>query len=216
VSEQEDTVEAADGGGYPLLARREARMREVASRRLKGLSVVFDNLHDPHNISAVLRSCDIFGVHRVDVVYPHGKLKLNREITKGCHRWLDIREHPGIRDCLQAVKDDGFRLYAADPSPASQSIESLDFSEPSALIVGAEHFGLSPESLELADATYHVEMFGFSQSFNVSVAAALSLYVASRRRREALGTDGDLTEEEQELLFQHWVEAHGKHRRSRP
>ena len=59
-------------------------------------------------------------------------------------------------------------------------------------------------------------MFGFSQSFNVSVAAALSLYVASRRRREALGTDGDLTEEEQELLFQHWVEAHGKHRRSRP
>jgi len=191
-------------------------MREVASGRLKGLSIVLDNLHDPHNISAVLRSCDIFGVQRVHVAYPHGKLELKREITTGCHRWLDIREYPDIRSCLQAVKDDGFRLYAADPSPDSQSIEALDFSAPSALVVGAEHFGLSPESLELADATYHVEMFGFSQSFNVSVAAALSLYVASRLRREALGTDGDLTEEEQELLFQRWVETHGKDRRSRP
>jgi tRNA (guanosine-2'-O-)-methyltransferase len=190
-------------------------MREVASQRLKSLSLVLDNLHDPHNISAVLRSCDIFGVQRVHVVHPEGELEINREVTKGCHRWLDVRLYTDIVTCLRAVKEEGFRLYAADPNPGSQSLAELDFGRPAALILGAEHDGLSPASLELADATYHVEMFGFSQSFNVSVAAALSLYIASRCRRDCLGAKGDLTEEEQESLFQRWVQVHREHRRER-
>ena len=196
-----------------LLPQRVARMRQVAAHRLKGLTIVLDNLHDPHNISAVLRSCEIFGLHTVHIVHPKGKVSMNRGVTRGCHRWMDLVQHPGIAPCLKAVKAEGFRLYAADPAPGSRPLGDLDFSQPAALILGAEHDGLSPESIELADASFHIEMQGFTKSFNVSVAAALSLYIASGKRREALGAPSDLSPDEQARLFRRWVEEHKERRR---
>jgi len=197
-----------------LLPRRIARMREVASRRLNSLSLVLDNLHDPHNISACMRSCDIFGIQNVHITHPDGPIKLHRGVTRGCNRWLDIQQHSDIRTCLQTVKDAGYMLLAADPNPESRDLEEIEFDGPTALVLGAEHFGLSPETLEMADQCFHVQMHGFSQSFNVSVAAAISLHISSTSRRRYLQQPGDLSEEEQGLLVQSWIDAHKDRRKS--
>lgn len=190
----------------PLTERRLARMKHVVARRLGGLTAILDGLHDPHNVGACLRSCDAFGVHRVHIVPEHRKLEINPKVTIGAHRWLDLHVYEGISGCLETVKGQGFRLYAADASPHSTSLEDLDFSQPAALILGAEHHGLSEESLAAADACYHLSMFGFSQSLNVSVATALSIYIASRLRREALQTQGDLRPDEQQAILEAWVQ----------
>ncbi|MDP6359037.1 MAG: RNA methyltransferase [Planctomycetota bacterium] len=197
-----------------LLPRRIARMREVAGRRLNSLALILDNLHDPHNISACMRSCDIFGIQNIHIVHPEGKVKLHRGVTRGCQRWLHIRQHATVRTCLEQVRNEGYMLLAADPNSESRNLEEIEFSSPTALILGAEHFGLSPEALEMADQCFHVQMHGFSQSFNVSVAAAISLHISSAARRKLLEQPGDLSEEEQAQLVQSWIDAHKERRKS--
>ena len=133
-------------------------------------------------------------------------MHINRGVTIGADRWLALEVYGTATDCLKTVRKQGFRLYAADPDPSGTRLEDLDFSQPAALIVGEEHSGISEELLNAADARYRIEMFGFSQSFNVSVAAALSLYIASRRRREAIQSMGDLTAEQQQHILDAWVQ----------
>jgi tRNA (guanosine-2'-O-)-methyltransferase len=197
-----------------LLPRRIARMREVAGRRLNSLALVLDNLHDPHNISACMRSCDIFGVQKIHIVHPEGHIKLHRGVTRGCQRWLNIIQHSDILTCLEQVKNEGYTLLAADPNPDSRNLEEIEFNGPTALILGAEHFGLSPETIEMADQCFHLQMHGFSQSFNVSVAAAISLHISSSSRRRYIDQPGDLSEKEQAQLVQSWIDAHKDRRKS--
>ncbi|MBI2195235.1 MAG: RNA methyltransferase [Planctomycetes bacterium] len=218
----ENPTSANDEPGRPvvlpeaatLTARRLDRMRSVLGRRLASVTVILDHLQDPHNISAVLRSCEIFGIHYAHVVSPGpAGLRLNPAVTCGCERWLDFSVYPDTPSCLAAVRRTGYRLYVAQPDAASPDLESLDFSKPVALVLGAELRGVSPEARAAADAFYHVEMHGFTQSFNVSVAAALSLYIASRKRRMHLASAGDLSAEEQEKVFQRWIADQTERRR---
>lgn len=193
-------------------------MRWVASRRLAGLTVILDQLQDPHNISAVLRSCEIFGVHRVHIVHAveaEGVLKLNPAVTCGCERWLQVLEYSDTESCLNLVRQAGYRIYVAEPDPGSENLEALDFARPAALVLGAELRGVSGPARAAADAFYHVEMHGFTQSFNVSVAAALSLSIASRRRRACLPAQGDFTPEEQDKLVKEWIKNQMDRRREK-
>jgi tRNA (guanosine-2'-O-)-methyltransferase len=185
--------------------RRPARMRLVAGRRLVGVRVVLDGVHDPHNISAVLRSCEGFGVQHVHVIGRLEDLPANRAITRGCEKWLELHAHRNGIECAAALHAAGFELWAAVPERRAQPIEAIDFSRKVALVFGAEHAGLSQDWLAACDGRYQVPMPGFSQSLNVSVAAAISIYVATAARRRALGAPTDLTPEEVGTLAQTWI-----------
>ena len=187
--------------------RRPARMRIVAGRRLAGLAVVLDGAHDPHNISAVLRSCDAFGIQRIHLIGDPKTLRPNREITRGCQKWLTLRCHPDATACAEALRAEGFALWAAMPDRAAKPLADLDFSRKVALLFGNEKDGVSDALAALADGKYFIPMAGFSQSLNVSVAAGVSLYVAAGMRRRALGRDTDMDEAAVEALARSWIEA---------
>ena len=174
----------------PILGdERRARLDEVVAARLAGVAVVLENLFDPHNGGAALRSCEAFGLLHVHVVGQ--PLTFSERVTQGCEKWLDVDEHASIKALAPSLKAAGYRLCAAVPG-ARIALEALDPIAPAAFLIGNEHDGLSPAARALCDVEYALPMHGFSESVNLSVAAALTIYTHARRRREALGRTGDL------------------------
>lgn len=187
--------------------RRPARMRLVAARRLAGLRVVLDGVHDPHNISAVLRSCDSFGVQHVHLLGDAESLPVNRVITRGCDKWLTFHYHVSAVACAEALHAEGFELWAAMPDRDAKALREIDFSRKIALLFGAERAGISMELLAHCDGRYVIPMAGFSESLNISVAAAVSLYAGTRTRRDALDAQTDLSSDEVDALAEGWISA---------
>ena len=174
-----------------LLDERRARIDAALSTRLGGLRLVIENLHDPHNGAAVLRSAEAFGVQRVEVIESTEPFRFSSTVTQGCEKWLDVVRHRTTAGAVAALRADGFALYAAVPG-AAVTVEELDFSRPAAVMVGNEHDGLGPEAVAAADVVFGIPMPGMTRSLNLSVAAALIVSRAAARRRQALGADGDL------------------------
>jgi tRNA (guanosine-2'-O-)-methyltransferase len=168
---------------------RAARLDQVAAARLAGLAVVLENLHDPHNGGAALRSCEAVGVLEVRIVGL--SLRFSERVTQGCEKWLDLVEDRDVESCAAALRARGFRLYAAVPG-AKRRLEELDALTPAAFLVGNEHAGLTDRARALADEEFAIPLAGFSQSVNLSVATAITVYTHAQRRRAALGRDGDL------------------------
>jgi tRNA (guanosine-2'-O-)-methyltransferase len=177
--------------GPLLLDERRARIDDAASRRLGGLRMVIENLHDPHNGAAVLRSAEAFGIQRVEVVESQEPFRFSSTITQGCEKWLDLVRHPTTTAALAALRANGFALYAAVPG-ADATIDDLDFARPAAVLVGNEHTGLGAEAVAAADVRFGIPMPGMTRSLNLSVAAALIAERAAALRRAALGRPGDL------------------------
>lgn len=191
--------------GTPEEERRAARMRLVAARRLKGLTVVLDGVHDPHNISAVLRSVEGFGLTAAHLIGEAMNLPPNRAITRGCEKWLDLRYYADADACADALEADGFTLFAAVPDRTAPKLEEIDFGRKIAFVFGAERDGISERLLERSPGRYQVPMPGFSQSLNVSVAAAISIHVGATARRRLLGADTDLADDEVRALADRWI-----------
>jgi tRNA (guanosine-2'-O-)-methyltransferase len=177
--------------GPLLLDERRARIDAAAAQRLGGLRVLIENLHDPHNGAAVLRSAEAFGVQRVDVVENVEPFRFSSGVTQGCEKWIDVVRHPTTAAAVAALRADGFALYAAVPG-ADAAVEDLDFSRPAAVMVGNEHAGLGAEAIAAADVRFGIPMMGMTQSLNLSVATALIIERAAALRRQALGEAGDL------------------------
>jgi tRNA (guanosine-2'-O-)-methyltransferase len=174
-----------------LLDERRARIDAAVASRLGGLRVVIENLHDPHNGAAVLRSAEAFGVQRVDVIESDKPFRFSSTVTQGCEKWLDVVRHRTLAAALASLRADGFVCYAAVPG-APAVLDDLDFARPAAVMVGNEHAGLSAAAIGAADARFAIPMYGMTRSLNLSVAAALVVERAATRRRRALGAAGDL------------------------
>lgn len=182
-----------------LLADRRARIDAAAATRLGGLRVVIENLHDPHNGAAVLRSAEAFGVQRVEVIESVERFRFSSTVTQGCEKWLDVVRHRSLGSALVGLRSDGFAVYAAVPGAAA-TLDELDFSRPAAVMVGNEHEGLTADAIAAADVRFSIPMSGLTQSLNLSVAAAIIVSRASALRRQALGRPGDLDEAAVEAL----------------
>jgi tRNA (guanosine-2'-O-)-methyltransferase len=176
-----------------LLDERRARIDAAVAARLAGLRVVIENLHDPHNGAAVLRSAEAFGIQRVDVAETREPFRFSPTVTQGCEKWLDIVRHPTQAAAVASLRGDGFAIYAAVPA-ADLTLDELDFTRPAAILVGNEQVGLSAEAMQTADACFRIPMVGMTRSLNLSVAAALIAERASASRRRILGVAGDLDE----------------------
>ncbi len=186
-----------------LLPERKARIDEVVSRRTRTLTVVMEAFCDPQNVNAVLRTCDSFGVQDVHVVEgPMKGFDRNKKISQNADKWLDVTRWTSTRECLGSLKARGYAIHVTWLGEGSVGLSDLDFSGPVALVFGNESRGVSDDALALADARFAIPMRGFSQSLNVSVAAAVSIARAIDRREALRGRHGDLPEGEAEALRQ--------------
>ena len=152
-----------------------------------------------------MRTAEGLGLQEIHVVAGES-YKPHRKVCQGCDKWLDIHQHRTPEAAAAALRGRGYALYAAALTPDAVPIDALDFSARIALVLGNEHEGISEELQALCDGTFVIPMRGFVQSFNVSVAAAITLYHATRARGAALGPDGDLEPQDREALRQRWVE----------
>ena len=188
-----------------LRPERWQRMQRVLDSRLGSVRVAVENVHDPHNLSAVLRSAEALGVQHVHVVEAASGFSLSRRITRGAHKWLTVHRHRDFVECAGALREAGFRIFAAMLQPGAIPLEEVPVTEPVALLLGNEHDGVSAEAAAACDGCYTIPMAGFVQSFNISVAAAVSLYSVTTRAR-ALRTDGGLLSEcERQTVLENWL-----------
>lgn len=186
-----------------LMPERIATLEAGLTRRLGSMAVVLENLHDPFNGAAVLRSAEAHGVQRVFVAETTEPFRLSSRVTGGTDKWLDVARFSDIEKCLREVKKAGFLIAAAAPR-ATVDLEELDVTRPLALVFGNEHEGLTEQALALCDVRYQIPMSGMVESLNLSVSAAISIYACARRRRAHLGATGDLDQADLTRLRARW------------
>jgi tRNA (guanosine-2'-O-)-methyltransferase len=194
---------------YMITERRLERLRSTIERRQPDLHLVLENVHDPHNVSAVLRTCDAVGVGSVHLVYTYEKFpsRLGRTSSASAWKWMDLLPHGSIEECYAHLRSLGCRIYATDLSSRAESLFTIDMRGPVALVFGNEKRGVSREASDLADGNLLIPMVGLIQSLNISVACAVTLYEAMRQRTEAGMYDRpSLPEAELEAKLREWVE----------
>ena len=184
-------------------------INKVLDRRTRYLTVVLEDIYQPHNASAVLRSCDGFGIQDVHTIENHNDFDPNKSVTIGADKWLTHLSYSAsgrnnTKECYQSLRQKGYRLIATSPHYDDVSIDEVPLDQPTALVFGSELTGLTDYALEEADAYARIPMEGFSESFNISVGAALCLYELSRKLRNSQ-VAWRLSEEEKLELRLDWV-----------
>lgn len=158
-------------------------IHSIAAQRTRYITLVMEDIYQSHNASAVVRSCDCFGIQDVHVIANRNAYKVNREVAVGSGKWVTIHQHKdkNTQTCLLDLKAKGYKIVATTPHHNDQSINNLDISQPIALVFGTEQHGISQEVIDLADEFVKIPMYGFVESFNISVAAALCLQVVREK-----------------------------------
>ncbi len=171
-----------------ITPERAARIEGVLSKRQPTLTVVFENVHDAHNISAVIRSCDAVGILEVHGIYSGRQVfpQLGEKSSASARKWVDVHLHSSVDACYEVLRQKGFAIYTTHMSAEAISLYRLDLTAPIALVFGNEHDGVSNEARSKADGNFLIPQVGMIQSLNISVACAVSLYEAFRQR-EAVG-----------------------------
>ncbi len=188
--------------------RRIERIKYVLSHRQDDLTVVVENIHDPHNVSAIIRTCDAVGVFMINLVYTIEQFPdIGKKSSAGAMKWIYRRNFKSIDECYNKLRDEGFKIYATKLVENATSLYELDFTQKVAFVFGNEHRGVSDEASEKADGIFMIPMFGMVQSLNVSVACAVTLYEALRQRLLAGHYDKQkLNQEIFEKVFLEWLE----------
>ncbi len=163
-------------------SRREKILR-VAANRQNDLTLVLENIHDPHNVSAILRSCDAVGIKKISLLYNIEKFpKLGGKSSASASKWVETEKFKTVEDCYTSLREKGFIIAASYLDENSRSLYDIDFTKKIAFVMGNEHRGISEEALANADFSYYIPMKGMIQSLNASVAAAVSVYEAMRQK----------------------------------
>jgi tRNA (guanosine-2'-O-)-methyltransferase len=194
---------------WPRTSRRQQRIADVVSRRQPDLTLVLENVHDPHNVSSVLRTCDAVGVFRVHLIYsseepPAGAFA--RSTSASAAKWVETTRHDSVEACYASLRQQGFTILATAFESGAHDLYDVDLRQPIAIAFGNEMRGLTAEAIAQADGCVVLPMLGMVQSLNISVACAVTLYEALRQRREA----GDyatakIPDGEREQLVEAWL-----------
>jgi tRNA (guanosine-2'-O-)-methyltransferase len=182
---------------------------KVLAKRTRHIAVVVEDVYQPHNASAVLRSCDCFGIQDVHIIENRNAYHVSPGVTKGASKWLSLHRYrqeggDNTRSCITKLKSDGYHIVATSPHATEIGIGELDLSKKIALVFGNEAEGISQSSAAMADSFVTVPMLGFTESFNISVAAAICLYeVRSRLEKEC--ANWRLSDEELATLEIEWM-----------
>ena len=169
-----------------ITERRAERIRDVLARRQTDLTLVINNIHDPHNVSAILRSCDAFGIHRVHLLYTDTAFPaLGKKSSGSAKKWIETVRHPDAATLATALKSEGFTLVATSFSETARPLTEWNLTDKIAIILGNEHRGVDEDLAPFTDGSLYIPMQGMVQSLNVSVAAAVILYEGFRQRHAA-------------------------------
>lgn len=168
-----------------MLPRRYHRLRQVLERRQPDLTVLTEDVHKPHNLSAILRTCDATGIFEVHTVNQTTEFPTFNPVAQGSEKWVFIRTHPDIQTAILHLQQRDFQVYAAHFSDRSLDYHQLDYTQPTAILLGAEKWGVSEQAANLVDGHLIIPMLGMVPSLNVSVAAAVILFEAQRQRLAA-------------------------------
>jgi tRNA (guanosine-2'-O-)-methyltransferase len=189
----------------------EARLNKfntVIKNRTRHITVALENIFQPHNASAVLRTCDCFGIQDVHIIEKDFKYEVNDEIALGSSKWLTLIHHNNDENsaiaCINKLRSEGYRIIATTPHEHDCSIDALPVDSKLALFFGTELNGISQDIIANADEFVKIPMYGFTESFNISVSAALSLYNLSERLRRS-EADWKLTDEEATEIKLQWL-----------
>lgn len=185
--------------------RRKEKIERVLGHRQKDLTLVLANIHDPHNVSAIYRSCDAFGVAAVHLYYTDTPFPvLGSKTSASARKWVRTRRHASPAALREALP--GHQLLVTSCSPQARPMEAWDFTRPTAIVMGNEHKGPPEELNAVMDGEVYIPMYGMIQSFNVSVAAAILLAEASRQRKAAGMYDRpSFPPDEYEALLNEWL-----------
>ena len=189
---------------------RVKRIHEVVEQRQSGLIVVLEDIHDPHNAEAILRTCDAFGVQDVHFVFEketyYNPKKVGKSTSSSANKWLDFTVHRSATDCISVLHNDGFMIAVTAIDDNTENLFEARFTEQKiAMVIGNEHRGVSDEMLTGADRKIAIPMNGMVQSLNVSVTAAIILFEISRQRTQG-SSNYSLNDSQQKQLINSFLE----------
>lgn len=192
-----------------VTAKRRARIDRVLEQRTRHLTIVLEDIYQPHNASAVLRSCDCFGLQDVHIIEDRNLYRVSPEVDMGASKWLTLHKYSradadNTERCVAKLRTRGYRLLAASPRADAPSIADVDVTIKTAVLFGTEELGLTTTATDAADGSVRVPMFGFTESFNISVCAAVILSRLTQQLR-ASGAEWQLSDAEQLELRLAWL-----------
>ncbi|MGC6430940.1 MAG: TrmH family RNA methyltransferase [Jejuia sp.] len=187
---------------YLTQSRRE-KFQKVLTQRTKHFTVATEDVYQLHNTSAVIRSCDVFGIQEVNIVEEVNTKRIDREIAMGAQKWVDLNRFHTVKSCIQDLKQKGYQIVATTPHESDTDLQDFDVTPKSCFFFGRETEGLSKEVMDAADVYLKIPMFGFTESLNISVSAAVILQHVTTKLRQTL-INWKLTEEEQLLKRLDW------------
>lgn len=186
-----------------LTAKRKELFKKVIERRTNHFTVATQDVYQLHNTSAVIRSCDVFGIQNIHVVEEVNVKRIDREIAMGAQKWVDVNRYISTNDCISNLRKNGYKIVATSPHNGKM-LQNFDISQRAAFFFGTEKTGLSQEVLEEADELLQIPMVGFTESLNISVSAAIILQdVTARLRKSEL--EWQLSKEEQVEKQIDWI-----------
>lgn len=178
-----------------ITENRKNGFERVLENRTNHLTIAMEDVYQLHNTSAVMRSCEVFGIQQLHVIEQRFAKTIDKEIALGAEKWVDINRHVSVQDCIDDLKASGYQIIATTPHNDSCMLDEFDITKKSALFFGTEKLGLSKEVMEQADGFLKIPMVGFTESLNISVSAAIVIQDLTNRLRKS-GINWKLTEEE--------------------
>ena len=187
-----------------LTENRRNKFNKVIKQRTKHFTVATEDVYQLHNTSAVMRSCDVFGIQEVNIVEEVNTKSIDREIAMGAQKWVDLNRFHSVKDCIADIKEKGYQIVATTPHTNDCLLQDFDVTKKSCFFFGRETEGLSQEVLDAADCYLKIPMAGFTESLNISVSAAIILQDATTKLKQSDIT-WQLTEEEQNEKRLDWI-----------
>jgi tRNA (guanosine-2'-O-)-methyltransferase len=187
-----------------LTSQRKARFDAVLPNRTKHFTVATEDVYQLHNTSAVIRSCDVFGIQEVHIVEERNSKRIDHEIAMGSQKWVDLKRHQTVNACIKNLKQNGYQIVATTPHENDQLLADFDITKKSCFFFGREAEGLSQEVIEAADCFLKIPMVGFTESLNISVSAAIILQDVTNKLRQSR-VNWHLSEHEQLEKRLDWI-----------
>jgi tRNA (guanosine-2'-O-)-methyltransferase len=178
-----------------LTDNRKEKFLKVLKDRTKHFTIAVEDVFQMHNASAVMRSCEVFGIQELHVIEERYGKRIDKEIAMGAQKWVDISTYDSVTNCIDTLKNKGYQIIATTPHENDCLMENFDITKPSALFFGTERDGLSEEILRRADGFLKIPMVGFTESLNISVSASIIIQNLTNRLRNS-DIDWQLTEED--------------------
>jgi tRNA (guanosine-2'-O-)-methyltransferase len=186
-----------------LTVERIARIDQVLAARLGSVVTLVEDTYDPHNAAATIRTTEAIGLGELHVIEPTERFSAAHGVTRGAHKWIELHRWSSAQAAIGALRARGFRVFATLPG-APHTIDDVDVTTPLAVAFGNEHAGLTRAAIASCDGALGVPMFGFTESFNLSVTVALAMSRVAARRRAAIGALGDLDDQRRRELRARW------------